>query len=81
MIYHTSFVASKGEATSQRKPANKPCKKTRQAGEVEYCDMLYTDWGEPRGVGFVRYTTEQVKGIMAVLWTSDWHTAIPTHQR
>eukprot|EP00434_Breviolum_minutum_P029520 symbB.v1.2.026103.t1/scaffold2578.1/size75865/4 len=31
----------------------------RQAGEVEYCDMLYTDWGEPRGVGFVRYKTEQ----------------------
>eukprot|EP00435_Cladocopium_sp_Y103_P011213 s1700_g2.t3 len=31
----------------------------RQGGEVEYCDMLYTDWGEPRGIGFIRFKTEQ----------------------
>lgn len=53
---------------------------TRQAGEVEYCDMLYTDWGEPRGVGFVRYKTEQVKGLIAGSMNI-WETAIPTHQK
>lgn len=63
------------------KPANKAVDKTsRQAGEVEYCDMLYTDWGEPRGVGFVRYKTEQVKGLIAGSMNI-WETAIPTHQK
>lgn len=57
MICHSSFVAS-------NQPTKPWAKTSRQAGEVEYCDMLYTDWGEPRGVGFVRYKTEQVKGII-----------------
>eukprot|EP00931_Biecheleriopsis_adriatica_P064748 TRINITY_DN3945_c0_g1_i1.p1 TRINITY_DN3945_c0_g1~~TRINITY_DN3945_c0_g1_i1.p1 ORF type:complete len:171 (-),score=31.21 TRINITY_DN3945_c0_g1_i1:96-608(-) len=28
------------------------------AGEVEFTEMLYSDWGEPRGAAFVRYKTE-----------------------
>ncbi|CAJ1401109.1 unnamed protein product [Effrenium voratum] len=31
----------------------------RQAGEVEYCELLYSDWGQPRGIGFVRFKTEE----------------------
>eukprot|EP00931_Biecheleriopsis_adriatica_P110207 TRINITY_DN84470_c0_g1_i1.p1 TRINITY_DN84470_c0_g1~~TRINITY_DN84470_c0_g1_i1.p1 ORF type:complete len:188 (+),score=35.74 TRINITY_DN84470_c0_g1_i1:71-565(+) len=30
----------------------------RAAGEVEFTDMLYSDWGEPRGAAYVRYKTE-----------------------
>ena len=30
----------------------------KTAGEIEYCDVLYNDWGQPRGIGFVRYKTE-----------------------
>ena len=31
----------------------------RTAGEIEYCDVLYNDWGQSRGIGFVRYRTPQ----------------------
>ncbi|CAJ1426394.1 unnamed protein product [Effrenium voratum] len=34
----------------------------RQAGEVEYCELLYSDWGQPRGIGFVRFKTEEERG-------------------
>eukprot|EP00913_Durusdinium_trenchii_P027366 g25673.t1 len=30
----------------------------KTAGEIEFCDVLYNDWGEPKGVGYVRYKTE-----------------------
>eukprot|EP00440_Ansanella_granifera_P049387 gb/GFBE01053514.1/.p1 GENE.gb/GFBE01053514.1/~~gb/GFBE01053514.1/.p1 ORF type:complete len:170 (+),score=29.45 gb/GFBE01053514.1/:1-510(+) len=30
----------------------------RTAGEVEYCEVLYSDWGESRGVGYVQFKTE-----------------------
>lgn len=31
----------------------------KQAGEIEFAQILPNDWGQSRGVGFVRYTTEQ----------------------
>ena len=30
----------------------------KTAGEIEFCDVLYSDWGEPKCVGYVRYKTE-----------------------
>jgi len=30
----------------------------RQAGEVVFCELLYSQWGEPRGMAFVQYKTE-----------------------
>lgn len=31
----------------------------KQAGEVEFAQVLTDDWGQARGVGFIRYKTEQ----------------------
>eukprot|EP00435_Cladocopium_sp_Y103_P015753 s1700_g3.t2 len=40
----------------------------KTAGEIEYCDVLYSDWGEPKGVGYVRYKTEaEALGAIAAL--------------
>eukprot|EP00931_Biecheleriopsis_adriatica_P005670 TRINITY_DN107161_c0_g1_i1.p1 TRINITY_DN107161_c0_g1~~TRINITY_DN107161_c0_g1_i1.p1 ORF type:complete len:171 (+),score=39.92 TRINITY_DN107161_c0_g1_i1:65-577(+) len=38
------------------------------AGEVEFTEMLYSEWGEPRGAAFVRYKTEaEAKQAIAML--------------
>ncbi|CAE7609287.1 unnamed protein product [Symbiodinium sp. CCMP2456] len=37
----------------------------RTAGEIEYCDVLYNDWGQSRGLGFVRFRT-QAEALQAI---------------
>ena len=56
MIQELFFNSGLLEAPVHGLSTVRPARHTRRtAGEIEYCDVLYNDWGQPRGIGFVRF--------------------------